>query len=86
MALRTISWLFYIVGTVLVVGGWIGIVDNTVSWWGWLVAMAGWGMQFLPAFRSATVADELKKLAELHRSGAITDDEFNIAKAELLRR
>lgn len=31
-----------------------------------------------------TTADEIKKLAELHRAGAISDEEFAAAKARLL--
>jgi hypothetical protein len=33
---------------------------------------------------SSSLADELAKLAEIHRSGALTDDEFTAAKAKLL--
>ena len=33
---------------------------------------------------SLSLADELAKLAEIHRSGALTDDEFTAAKAKLL--
>ena len=32
------------------------------------------------------VADELKKLGELHATGVLTDDEFQAKKAELLKR
>jgi hypothetical protein len=34
---------------------------------------------------SSSVADELAKLAEIYRSGALTDEEFAAAKAKLLR-
>lgn len=34
--------------------------------------------------RPASKADELARLAELHREGSLSDDEFTAAKAELL--
>jgi hypothetical protein len=34
---------------------------------------------------TSTIADELQKLTELHKTGALTDEEFQIAKARLLR-
>lgn len=37
-----------------------------------------------PVRRPSSVADELAKLAGLHASGALTDDEFAAAKARLL--
>jgi DNA-directed RNA polymerase subunit RPC12/RpoP len=37
-----------------------------------------------PTTRSASTASELERLAELHRSGALTDDEFATAKAHVL--
>jgi Short C-terminal domain len=35
---------------------------------------------------SADVADQLKKLGELHATGVLTDEEFQTKKAELLKR
>jgi hypothetical protein len=35
---------------------------------------------------SGNPTDQLKNLAELHKSGILTDDEFNSKKAELLKR
>lgn len=37
-----------------------------------------------PPVVSSSVADELRKLGDLHKSGAITDDEFKAAKTKLL--
>lgn len=37
-----------------------------------------------PAAASGGVADELKKLADLHASGVLSDDEFAVQKAKLL--
>src|SRR5690348_5211282 len=36
--------------------------------------------------RSMNLADELQKLQELHRSGALTDEEFAAAKAAVLAK
>lgn len=38
----------------------------------------------VPAVAAPSTVDELAKLAELHRAGALTDDEFATAKARLL--
>jgi hypothetical protein len=38
----------------------------------------------LQAHTTATLADELRKLAELHREGVLTDAEFEQAKTRLL--
>lgn len=37
-----------------------------------------------PRDGGSTLADQLQKLAELHKSGALTDEEFGAAKARLL--
>ena len=50
--LRTISWVFYIIGIVLVGGNWLGFVPGNIAWAGWVIGMIGWGMQFLPAYKN----------------------------------
>ncbi len=40
--------------------------------------------QAAPPARAASVADELKKLAELNQAGALTDEEFAAAKQQLI--
>lgn len=40
--------------------------------------------QIQPALPNASVADEIKKLAELHHSGVLTSDEFQQQKSRLL--
>jgi hypothetical protein len=45
-----ISWLFYIVGTALVVGSWINVVGPTLGWIGFGFGLVGWGMKFLPGY------------------------------------
>lgn len=39
-----------------------------------------------PATSTPDAADQIKKLADLHAAGVLTDDEFNAKKAELLDR
>jgi hypothetical protein len=38
------------------------------------------------ASRGQAAADELHKLAALHREGILTDEEFQLAKAQILKR
>ncbi len=44
---RKIMWLLYIVGTILVLASYGGIVSNNVAWIGWGIAMLGFFMQFV---------------------------------------
>ena len=51
MSLYAVSWVLYIVGIVLIGGGYLGLVSPGISWIGWLIGMLGWAMQFLPRYR-----------------------------------
>lgn len=82
--LHKVSWVLYIVGIGLILGSWLNVVSANVGWYGWLIAMAGWGMQFLPAYKGETLAQELERLSKLHSDGALTDDEYQSAKAAVL--
>lgn len=84
MNLRQISGIFYAVGFCLVVGSWINLVSPAVGWIGWVIAMLGWGAQFLPGMRKLSVADELQKLENLRQQGTISEEQFEAAKARLL--
>ncbi len=84
MTLSRLSSVFYIVGIALVLGSWLNVVSAQVGWIGWVIAMLGWGAQFLPGQRRPSVADEIRKLDELRHSGAITEQEFEDQKARLL--
>lgn len=81
MALRKVSWVLYVVGIGGILGSWIGFVSPGIGWIFWLIAMAGWGMQFLPAYKQSLLSEELHRLARLHESGALTDEEFEQAKS-----
>lgn len=35
-----LSWTLYLIGSALVFGSWLGIVDSTIAWLGWAVATA----------------------------------------------
>ena len=84
MSLQNLSWVFYIVGFALVVGGYLGIVSNSISWIGWCIGMVGWGMQFLPNFRDKSPARQIAEYAELRNQGLISEEEFEKKKASLL--
>lgn len=47
-------------------------------------AMAQWIAQSPSASATTSPADQLSKLAELHKAGALTDDEFATQKAKVL--
>jgi hypothetical protein len=82
--LLPISWTFYLVGTALVLGSWLNLVSPQLGWLGWVIAMIGWGTQFLPGVRKKSVADEIQNLQALRDSGSLTEEEFEIQKQRLL--
>jgi uncharacterized membrane protein len=79
-----LSWVLYIVGFALVVGSWFNVVSATLGWTGFVLGMAGWGMQFLPGYRKERTTDELTRLAHLHGLGQLSDEEFDAAKQKAL--
>lgn len=50
---RKTMWLFYIAGTIVVIGSWMHVVPGNIGWAGWAMAMLGFFMQFvkLPEMR-----------------------------------
>ena len=43
---RQVMWLFYSLGTGIVLGSYLGMVESRVAWAGWGLAMLGFLMQF----------------------------------------
>jgi hypothetical protein len=84
--MRTVSWIFYIVGFSLVVLSYTPLVSPEVGWGGWVMGMIGWLMGFLPGVRKKNLSEELAKLDELRRHGVLSDQEFEEAKAKLIGR
>ena len=98
MRIYRISWIMYIVGSLLVFGSWVGFVPIGLAWIGWLMALGGWAVgtfierpaimrrsQPIP-IRTVSVADEIAKLNLLRQEGILSDTEFEREKAELLAR
>ncbi len=42
----TIMWSFYVIGVVLVLGSYVGLVGSDIAWAGWVIGMVGFVMQF----------------------------------------
>jgi hypothetical protein len=84
MNLRQVSWMLYIVGFALVAGSWFNIVSSQVGWIGFGIGIVSWAMAYLPGYRKASVSEELERLADLKRSGAIDEREFQEAKEKVL--
>lgn len=94
MSLNRLGWLVWIPGTVLVVMSWTGHVSPRVGWFGFLLGLAGAFISWIPQ-RAAepqpppappTPLDEIAKLADLRDRGAITEDEFQRKKLDLLKK
>ncbi len=89
------SWVLYLVGSLLVFGSWVDLVPAGIGWCGWLAAILGWciGTFGRPARSTCQTpppacskADELEKLALLHKEGVLTDYEFQREKQRILRQ
>lgn len=91
MRINQISWVLYIVGSLLVFGSWVGIVPTGLAWCGWVAALIGWGVgnasQRQNAGRVIAVskADEIAKLDLLREQGIVSDEEFQREKQRILR-
>lgn len=84
VSLSHVSWACYVVGIAIILGSYVNVVSTGVGWIGWVIAMAGWAMQYLPAAKRESVATKLERLARLRDRGEITNDEYERAKAEVL--
>lgn len=82
-----ISWVLYIVGSLLVFGSWVNLVPTGLGWFGWLLALGGWALgnaRTKPVVtRSRT--NELSDLNILRQEGVLTEEEFQKEKARILR-
>jgi uncharacterized repeat protein (TIGR04138 family) len=43
---RFVMWLLYIVGFILVAASYIDLVNHKIAWFGWIIAMVGFSMQY----------------------------------------
>jgi hypothetical protein len=89
MATERVTWLMYLVGSLLVFGTWVDIVPTGLGWVGWLMAIAGWAVgnwrkQGDSPYESLTRADQIDKLDDLRRRNVITEQEFQREKQRLL--
>lgn len=92
---QKLSWLLYIVGSLLVFGSWVGIVSYGLGWLGWFMALAGWiASRALNAPRqrvAVTVvkppskSEEIANLDLLRQEGVISEDEFRRERDRILR-
>ena len=94
MSLHTISWILYIVGSLLVFGSWINLVPTGLAWCGWLMAIVGWAIGAIPqrqnrqkvrVMAAPSKADEIAKLVTLREQDVITEMEFQREKQRILR-
>ena len=46
-AIAYISWILYIIGGLIVFSSYLNLVPPGVGWIGWVIAMIGWGLQFV---------------------------------------
>ena len=94
MCASRISWVFYLVGSLLVFGSWMNLVPTALGWVGWLMALGGWAIGTItprPSVSSTTVptfsaAEEIAKLDLLRKEEIITEEEFQEQKQRLLER
>ena len=95
MRVHKISWLLYIVGSLMVFGSWGGIISTGWGWVGWLIGMTGWAIGSAlprqaaasrPVIQPLSAADEIAKLEALRKDGVITDIEFQREKTNIISR
>ena len=89
MKTERISWLLYLVGSLLVFGSWVDLVPTGLGWGGWLMALAGWAMGNHPhraddGHSSLSRAEQIEKFDQLRQRTVITDEEFQQEKRRLL--
>ncbi len=94
MRLHKVSWVLYIVGSLLVFGSWVNLVPTGLGWIGWLMALVGWAVTgatnssrervAVSVVRPISRVEEIEKLDLLRREGVISEEEFLREKARLL--
>jgi putative oligomerization/nucleic acid binding protein len=86
-----VSWLFYLVGSLLVFASWVDIVPNGLGWLGWLMALVGWALGTrryrgdLPPTSGSRV-EQIERLDHLRQRNVITEEEFQVEKRRLLQQ
>jgi uncharacterized membrane protein len=101
MSTYSISRTLWIIGLLLVLGAWVGILPRSMAQLGWEMMVCGLIVRvcFRPRIRHRihhphrerharpySVADEISKLNLLRQEGVITEEEFQSEKARLLGR
>src|SRR5436190_21477339 len=74
-----ITWLLYVVGSLLVFGSWVDLVPAGVGWIGWLMALGGWAAGSR-GHTSVSTAEQLEKLDHLRQRTVLTEEEFQQQK------
>ena len=86
-----ISWLLYLVGSLLVFGSWVDLVPTGLGWVGWLMALAGWGAGHRGSQTDErqvplSTTEQIEKLDGLRQRAVITEEEFQQEKRRLLHQ
>jgi len=85
-----LSWILYLIGSLLVFGSWVHLVPTWLAWIGWLAALGGWAMgsagRQQTQLKSPSRMEDLSKLNLLHKEGIVTDEEFQHEKDRILRQ
>jgi hypothetical protein len=84
-----VSWLLYLVGSLLVFGSWVEMVPTVLGWIGWLMALVGWAVGGGPSrteeeHTPLSTVEQIEKLERLRQRTVITEDEFQREKRRLL--
>jgi hypothetical protein len=79
-----ISWLLYLVGSLLVFGSWVDLVPAGLGWIGWLMALGGWAAGSRQGHTSVSKAEQIEKLDHLRQRTVLTEEEFQQEKRRLL--
>jgi hypothetical protein len=84
-----ISWLLYIVGSLLVFGSWVDLVPTGLGRIGWLMALAGWAAgsrhnRSGGGHTPVSKAEQIEKLDQLRQRTVLTEEEFQREKRRLL--
>jgi hypothetical protein len=88
MQAARVSWLLYLVGSLLVFGSWVDLVPTALGWIGWLMALVGWAVGDRPNRSNAPLSavEQIEKLEHLRQRTVITEEEFHKEKRRLIDR
>ena len=89
MTTDRISWLLYLVGSLLVFGSWVDLVPTGLGWAGWLMALGGWAAgarhhRSDDGHTSLSKAEQIERFDHLRQRTVITEEEFQQEKRRLL--